>query len=396
MPTLKDAIEQHAAAHGIEVIGFTTAEPFHSEIERLDEMAVYYERTGKGHTHRNNRLYRQKLVPKQHCPEANSIIIAAEPIPPGSTDDVSTPGHPRSLVATVYAGKAGRTHWYEKLDAKMRGVSELLRERGYHAFPFTNYAVVVLRAAAVRAGIAQRGKNGLVYNETFGSWIVLSAIYTDAVIPADKPMASESTCGKCTTCQKACPYGALGRPYVVDVQVCRALYLPLYRSEPEKPVSESRLRNHGNRFYGCDICQAVCPKNRNLPDRQKTLYSELDPDVLHPDLLAKIAEQNVDKRRLIHALVSLGNLKDPVAVSPILEHLRNKDHDALVRFYAAWALGRIGDASVISELEGLLASEESTMLERGIEDALRMLKRDVLTVSESVGVESGESERKTE
>ncbi len=375
--SLKEDIRRKAQECGIELVGFTTTEPFREEIGRMDALREHFERMGYGHTAFANDQFRMRLFPREFCPQARSLIVAAQPIPPGNVADKSSPGRPRGIVATNYA-RAGKG-WYDVLEEKLDRLAQWVRSEGHAVMPAYGHRGderlrvrprynILLRAAAVRAGIARRGRNTLVYTEQFGSWVVLSALYTDAGIPPDQPSEPESACGDCSACQEACPLGALNSPYVLDALRCMSPDDEL-RPSPRQPVPESERLAMGNRTGGCDICQSVCPKNRSLPKRQHALYEELDPGKLHPDLIRRLRES----RRLPSALiVGLGNLKDSVAVEPLLDCLRDrrKGMSSDRRSYAAWALGRINDPRALAGLAGQLAIEHDQVVRQEIVWAL--------------------------
>jgi epoxyqueuosine reductase len=125
---------------------------------------------------------------------------------------------------------------------------------GYRAF--VDSAPVLEKALAEKAGLGWIGKHSNLINNKAGSWFFLGEIYTDIPLPADQ--AAKAHCGDCVACLDVCPTQAIVAPYQVDARRCVSyLTIELHGSIPEplRPLI-------GNRIYGCDDCQLVCPWNR--------------------------------------------------------------------------------------------------------------------------------------
>ena len=123
--------------------------------------------------------------------------------------------------------------------------------------PFVDSAPVLERQIAEKAGLGWRGKNSLVLHKQAGSWFFLGELFVDIPLPVDNP-TSEEGCGRCTACMTLCPTGAIVEPYVVDARRCIS-YLTI---ELQGAIPEEFRSAIGNRIYGCDDCQLVCPWNR--------------------------------------------------------------------------------------------------------------------------------------
>lgn len=153
--------------------------------------------------------------------------------------------------------------YHKVIEGKVRGLLKLLKTR----FPDTSkahfkwwvdYGPFLERAYAARAGLGCLGKNGMLINRQFGSWVFLAEIVTDLVLEPDEPeTAIHDRCGKCRLCIEACPTGAIVGDGVVDAGRCLT-YLTVEHPGEITPELASKM---GNLVFGCDICQEVCPLN---------------------------------------------------------------------------------------------------------------------------------------
>lgn len=123
--------------------------------------------------------------------------------------------------------------------------------------PFVDSAPVLERQIAEKAGLGWTGKHSLILNEEAGSWFFLGELFVDIPLPIDIPII-EDKCGHCVACITCCPTNAIVEPYVVDARRCIS-YLTI---ELKDSIPEEFRPLLGNRIYGCDDCQLVCPWNR--------------------------------------------------------------------------------------------------------------------------------------
>ena len=212
---------------------------------------------------------------------------------------------------------------------------------------FTDSAPVLEKALARNAGLGWIGKHTNLIDAQAGSYFFLGEIYLDLPLPADEP--STAHCGSCTACMPACPTGAIVAPYRLDARRCISyLTIELHGAIPEefRPAI-------GNRIYGCDDCQLVCPWNkfaRPTTQNDFAVRHGLDHSRLI-DLFAWTEAEFLEKtngsaiRRIGHErwlrniAVALGNAPASPAVIAALES-RAEHPSALVREHVAWALGR--------------------------------------------------------
>ncbi len=239
---------------------------------------------------------------------------------------------------------------YHKLIRKrLATIAERLREAGgEHCRAFVDSAPVLERGFAEKAGLGWIGKNSMLINPKAGSWFFLGEIYTDLPLPTDPPQESLH-CGSCTACLDDCPTGAIVAPFQVDARRCIS-YLTI---ELHGPIPEELRPLMGNRIFGCDDCQLVCPWNKFAEPTAEVDFSprhKLD----QADLLSLFAwtEAEFDRntqgsaiRRIGYArwlrniAVALGNTPSSQDTIKALEEKLGAV-DAVVDEHIRWALQR--------------------------------------------------------
>ncbi|PMH42377.1 tRNA epoxyqueuosine(34) reductase QueG [Vibrio sp. 10N.286.49.B3] len=136
-------------------------------------------------------------------------------------------------------------------------IEQEVGQLGYR--PFVDSAPILERPLAQKAGLGWTGKHSLILDKESGSWFFLGELLIDLPLPVDTP--SEDACGKCTACMTSCPTNAIIDEKVVDARRCIS-YLTI---EYDGVIPEEFRSAIGNRIYGCDDCQLVCPWNRFAP-----------------------------------------------------------------------------------------------------------------------------------
>ncbi|WP_100643598.1 tRNA epoxyqueuosine(34) reductase QueG [Alteromonas facilis] len=136
--------------------------------------------------------------------------------------------------------------------------------------PFVDSAPILEHAIAEKAGIGWTGKHSLTLNEQAGSWFFLGELLVNLPLPVDAPV--EEKCGSCTACLTMCPTQAIVAPYQVDARRCIS-YLTI---EYDGIIDEALRPLMGNRIYGCDDCQMVCPYNREAPLSEESDFTPRD------------------------------------------------------------------------------------------------------------------------
>ncbi|HEY7928947.1 MAG TPA: tRNA epoxyqueuosine(34) reductase QueG [Steroidobacteraceae bacterium] len=227
-------------------------------------------------------------------------------------------------------------------------ITRLAGPHGHRAF--VDSAPVLEKALARNAGLGWIGKHTNLLSREAGSWFFLGEIYTDLPLPPDAPASAH--CGSCSACIPACPTGAIVAPYQLDARRCIS-YLTI---ELQGPIPEALRPAIGNRIYGCDDCQLVCPWNKYARDAAHPDFRVrhgLDSPRL-TQLLGWSAAQFEERTRgsAIHRIgharwlrnvaVALGNARTNPAVIEALRAAEREHHDPLVREHVLWALRRHG------------------------------------------------------
>ncbi|QYK12125.1 tRNA epoxyqueuosine(34) reductase QueG [Shewanella rhizosphaerae] len=220
--------------------------------------------------------------------------------------------------------------------------------------PFVDSAPILERPLADKAGLGWTGKHSLLLNHEAGSWFFLGELLIDLPLPVDIPVQAD--CNTCVACIKSCPTNAIVEPYVVDGRRCIS-YLTI---ELQGAIPEEFRPLMGNRIYGCDDCQLVCPVNGEAPLTQESDFHTRDP-LKHPKLLTLFAWNEAEflkftegsairrighKRWLRNIAVALGNAPASQEIIAALEARRESDEvDEMVREHIDWALSRqrLGD-----------------------------------------------------
>jgi|TARA_B110000503_G_scaffold143219_1_gene243290 epoxyqueuosine reductase len=169
--------------------------------------------------------------------------------------------------------------YHKLLRARLKKLGEKIKTecKELNFRPFVDSAPVLEHALAEKAGIGWTGKHSLTINKEAGSWFFLGELFVDIPLPVDK--AVEENCGNCNACITICPTQAIVEPYVVDARRCIS-YLTI---EQKGAIPEQYRSLIGNRVYGCDDCQLICPWNRyatitdeaDFHPRQKLMSREL-------------------------------------------------------------------------------------------------------------------------
>ena len=264
-------IAERASALGFSLCGV-------APLERFPEHAAFNEWLERGYGGAMGYLADpRRRDPARVLAGARSVIVCGlnyNTAHPYSTEAAACDGgdEPRGWISRYAWGR----DYHEVLWERLNALAVALRERFPEAHESRAYAdtgPVAERLFAKYAGLGWLGKNTLLLNENMGSWFFLGVIFTTlelsaSLAPYEMPPAD--LCGNCRQCLDACPTGAFVEPYVLDARRCIS-YLTI---ELRGGVPEEFREAIGNKVYGCDICQEVCPYNREAP---VTTISDFEP-----------------------------------------------------------------------------------------------------------------------
>ncbi|MCP5101355.1 MAG: tRNA epoxyqueuosine(34) reductase QueG [Chloroflexi bacterium] len=241
---------------------------------------------------------------------------------------------------------------------------------------YVDTGAIMERDHAESAGFGFVGKNTMLIGPQRGSWFFLGELLTTAPLTFDMPQTMPG-CGRCTSCQDACPTNAFSAPYVLDARRCIS-YLTI---ELKGWIPREYRPLIGKWVYGCDVCQDVCPFNRFAPQTAVSAFEADSWDSAAPPLLelltldeagfkARFANspiKRIRRRRLVrNACVAAGNWGSETAV-PALTNLLT-DAEPLIRGHAAWALHQIGDGVGLTAVSDALADELDKDVQREMLD----------------------------
>ncbi|MFP7494907.1 tRNA epoxyqueuosine(34) reductase QueG [Terribacillus saccharophilus] len=368
---LKEELIAYSKKIGIDKIRFTTADVFQELKERLKQQQENNYQSGfeKG-------TIEERTEPKKLMPSAQSIIAIALAYPSRLQHaPKSTKEEPRGLFCRASWGM----DYHEVLRDRMNKLTDFLAERVEN---FTYRSMVDTgelsdRAVAERAGIGFSAKNSFVITPEFGSYVYLGEVITNIPFLPDEPV--EDSCGTCTKCIDSCPTGALVQGGQLNAQRCIA-----YLTQTKDFLPDEFRTKIGNRIYGCDTCQLVCPKNKGM-DFHLHEEMEPDPEIVKPLLKPLLKMSNKEfkaKFGLIsgswrgkkpiqrNAILAIAHYKSTSAVPDLIE-LMNHDPRPVIRGTAAWAVGKIGLPEGFEAIRNAMEKEQDVQvldeMEKGLD-----------------------------
>jgi len=298
------------------------------------------------------RMTEDRFRPERKLPKAKSVIVLAAWY--GYEQNICSISHGK------VARYAGGRDYHKVLRKKLITLSDWLKNQSASAsLMCENYVSVdsgpmADRALAEMAGLGFFGKNSCLINPSRGSYFFIASLLTTVVLAptAKKPMPN---CGDCANCRNACPTSAIRADGMIDANRCIS-----YLTIENKGAIPIELRSKiGNRLFGCDICQEVCPFNIGRAKRQEIRIAELRPEtgvgesLDLAEILSIRTEEAFLKRfagtplmrakrigLLRNACVVAGNGGGTVLI-PLLKKLLDEETDPMVREHAEWAIRQL-------------------------------------------------------
>ena len=370
---LKEDMKAAAQELGIDKIGVASAEPFTELRQRLERHRELGYESGFEEPDLNKRT-----EPSLLFEDPQSIIAIAIAYPSKLQDPPkSVPGARRGILSRSAWGE----DYHHVLRNRLGRLEAWLQERVPEArfLSMVDTGALSDRAVAERAGIGWSASNCAIITPEWGSWVYLGEMISNLPLPPDKPVTE--SCGDCTACIDACPTDALVAPGQLNSQRCIS-----FITQTKGLVSDELMRKIGNRLYGCDTCQTVCPENKG---KNWTHQPELTPDneKVKPLLVPLLAMGNREFKEQYgsnasawrgrkpiqrNAVIALGNFKDKESV-PVLAGVLQGDPRFELRATAAWSLGRIGGSASADVLSQARERERDVAVLDAIDAALSAL-----------------------
>lgn len=368
---LTEKIKAMGKALGIDMIGITSAEPF----EDLRDLLLQREGAGKlsGFEH---PCLEERIDPRLTLSTAQSIIAIGQSYYVPMERTAPSPNTPRGTLARVSWGRDYHLVLKELLEALAGQIQALVPDFQYRAFSDTG--PLVDRHVAFRAGLGWYGLNGLLINETYGSWFSIGYMITNLPLVADGPLERQS-CIQCGRCIAACPGRAIAPNYGFDANRCLSCRLQKKEAIPleDRPRFETRL-------YGCDTCQLVCPHNRGVAPATHGDFRVKDTDLAAAEDIGQLLTmgnkefkevygvrsagwrgKRVLQRNGIMALVNQGNPEAAQLLLPLI-----KDPRPEIQQEALWGLVTLNPTLGREVLASLKASNRDQRLVEQLEKLL--------------------------
>jgi epoxyqueuosine reductase len=342
----KGVIRSAALDLGFSSVGFAPADPPAHRTAYLEWLRLG-RHADMGWMAREDSV-RRRLDPTEALPGCRTVVVVSLSYAPATSDPGRTTGD--AVIARYALGRDYHDVFEEKLGVLVERIRAL--DPGAGCKLYVDYGPVLEREHAQRAGLGWIGKNTLLINPDLGSYLLLGEILTTFELAPDAPFLPDR-CGTCSSCIEACPTDAIVSPRVLDARRC----ISWLTIENRGSIPLDLRSAIGNRVFGCDICQEVCPWNRDPPAGDSgalELGRPVAPATLQAwaeELVGLDTEQFRARYRgtalarpgreglLRNLCVGLGNAGDVRAV-PILERCA-ADESELVREHARWALSRL-------------------------------------------------------
>ncbi|WP_419871298.1 tRNA epoxyqueuosine(34) reductase QueG [Candidatus Pristimantibacillus sp. PTI5] len=370
---LKKEMKEAAQSLGIDKIGIASADPFVS----LKQILLNHRELGRESGFEEPDI-EKRTNPSLLFDNPQSIIAIAVAYPAKLKDPPkSEPGARRGIMSRSAWGD----DYHKVLRDRLAKLEAWLRERvpELRAESMVDTGALSDRAVAERAGIGWSAKNCSIISPELGSWIYLGEMITNLPFAPDEPVTE--SCGSCTKCIDACPTDALVGPGQLNSSRCIS-----FVTQTKGMLSDEFMRKIGNRLYGCDTCQTVCPVNRG---KNWTHHQELQPDMelVKPLLVPLLTVGNKEfqarygrtssawrgkKPIQRNAVIALGNFKEASAV-PDLIRVLEQDTRPVLRGTAAWSLARIGGEQARSALLAAADKESDEEARQAIANALEQI-----------------------
>lgn len=263
--------------------------------------------------------------------------------------------------------------YHDLIQPRLRELEACLAEEfpGCQTKGYVDTGPILEKPLAEKAGLGWIGKHTNLLTEGVGSYYFLSEILVDVALPPSE--AGQDHCGTCTACIDICPTEAIVAPYVLDARKCIS-YLTI---ELKGAIPHEYRKAIGNRIYGCDDCQIVCPWNSYAVATEEPAFQEregvkglielmqLDDEEFRARFRKSPVKRTKRRGLLRNVAVALGNSGQLEAVPVLTEAL--SDPEPLIRSHAVWALGELLGTEVLEAVESCLLGETDVLVLNEVE-----------------------------
>ncbi|HLR34450.1 MAG TPA: tRNA epoxyqueuosine(34) reductase QueG [Tissierellales bacterium] len=353
---LKEYIMQKSEELNIDVISFTDCSP-------LGQVKDYIvERKNKGNqTEFEEDNINKRIDPKVTLENCKTIIVL------GLSYNIDY----HEKVDFKLKGSLSKSSWgidyHLVLKEKMENlIEEIKKIKDFDYKYFVDTGPLIDREIAKNAGIGYYGKNCSIINDEYGSFIFIGYILTSLDIDF-RPVEAKNHCGECTLCFKACPTGALKEPFRLNPKRCIS-----YLTQTKDNIPYELRDKMGVKIYGCDTCQMVCPKNKDVKKGSNEYFIPRETKgCVNIEEILKMSNRefkekygkmagswrgkNILKR---NGIIALGNMKKKEHIETLKSMLEN-EASPMIRKYAAWAILNIDKEIAKEIIRETLKNEEN-------------------------------------
>lgn len=371
---LQQQLIAYAHSIGIDKIGFASADPFTELKNRLRRQQEQGFQSGFEEANIEKRTEPTLLM---H--DVQSIVAIAIAYP---SKMENAPAGKKGERRGIFCRASWGTDYHTVLRDKLKQLESWLQEKvpNVKIESMVDTGALSDRAVAERAGLGWSGKNTSIITPEFGSYVYLGEMLTN--IPFEPSVPMEDQCGDCQLCIDVCPTGAIVEAGTLNSKKCIA-----FLTQTKDFLPNEYRTKIGNRLYGCDTCQTVCPKNKG---KINWLHEEFqpDPEIAKPLLQPLLTISNREfKEKFGHvsgswrgkkpiqrnAILALAHFKEQDALPELIQLLKT-DERPVIRGTAAWAIAKIGGADVKEALIAAQNREIDEQVIKEIKEALTLLQ----------------------
>lgn len=351
---MKQKIINIAKSNNIDIIGFTQV----LDYGYLADLLIRRKNNGFSSEFEEQDIYK-RLDVRNVFPECKTIIAIGVPYAEGYKKP--SPNN-KGLISVVSYGE----DYHKKMNILLNNLAtELKKHVDFEYEICVDTSPLIDREICKNAGIGNYGKNSMLINERYGSFINIGYLLTSLEIECTEGQNNNDICKDCELCIKSCPNKAIFKEGGINTTRCVS-----YLTQTKNYISLEYRKSMKNQIYGCDVCQIVCPKNKINSEKQSNIDTSkliIDLEELlnlsNKEFLNKYGNlsgswrgRNVWKR---NAIIAIGNLKLIHLFETVEKELSNSS--PMIKMYAAWCLMSLNKEKAVKILHNQLKFENDTI-----------------------------------